>query len=1087
MNRKIISAALSAALFIGASYVPALAGSERVTLIVETEGAPLLAAKNAVLMGASEFMETDEAKETEARLLSEQSDVKSEIKRRVRKSDTDSGFTYTSVLNGFSMEAYESDIEKIKAIDGVKNVYISEAYEIPPELASNDSVNPGIGAQMMRAQAMYAAGFDGRGQAVAIIDSEFDVVHEFFTSDIADPKFSKETIGEIIENNTLNADISVNQVYKSPKIPFAYDYGDKDADTYDASEPHGNHVAGIAAGKDGVFEGRTFSGVAPEAQLVLMKIMDKDYNTYNAIIIAAMDDAAKMGVCAVNLSLGSSQAESEPYLKATDTLRKAGIAVVCSEGNSDRYYETTDNPDYTYRNLPAAFSASTSVASIDPNQKWLIGGQIMLMDGTEMIVDEYAFNRSAVFFDRFSDKFYDYVYVGSDIKPPGDTVRDKIVIATLNSGITSRYLIDNGAIGMMFIENDESDGVLRTVSDEFPGLVVRRSYGDMLINANDKRFKTDTKRHIRLDEHAPVGMAYYTSWGTGADLELKPEITAPGTNILSSVNDDQYENKSGTSMSSPQITGAMALMSGFVGSKYPNVTGADKVALMENLLMSSADIVFRDDEKTLPESPRRQGAGLANLEDAMKIPVILKGDTGKSKLSLRDELDDNITLTFTAENLTGEDVTYDDITIYAFTDGYEEQDGENVIAGSVPLEFEPAADNPISVMVPANGKEEITLKIKLDSTRTAANKKIFTNGFWVDGYIVLSSRDGSVTEASMPYTGFYGDWTSFDAMPPSYFEEGGSAENGGLMMGDTLLGINTLVSDDAADGSEYDSEDYVGLSGNTDLGYNIKIRMLRSLCGVTRTIKDSDGNVIGKVVSKSDGLTRQDDVSNYMEDISIDPTDLRDGDYSVTVSGTLAYDSERSRTEEKTYKFYVDSVPPEIKNPKIYEEDGKTYASFEASDNRYLMGAEAYDANRKTAIVPVKAEKEAEIKIDITDMDRDSLEFSVIDYAYNENTFTIGTVSAEITDSIISGGSAAFLTNVTNTAADTDAYIIMALYDGSGRFIDADMQNAHLESGSKTPFSFSFAGVKEIAGVKLFVWKHGEGEMMPLCEAAEVE
>ena len=122
MNRKFISAVLSAALFIGASYVPAIADGkratpmgDRVTLIVETEGAPLLETKNAVLMGASEYMETDEAKETEAQILSAQSAVKSDIKKRVG-ADVSSGRTYTSVFNGFSVEAYESDIEKIRPL-----------------------------------------------------------------------------------------------------------------------------------------------------------------------------------------------------------------------------------------------------------------------------------------------------------------------------------------------------------------------------------------------------------------------------------------------------------------------------------------------------------------------------------------------------------------------------------------------------------------------------------------------------------------------------------------------------------------------------------------------------------------------------------------------------------------------------------------------------------------------------------------------------------------------------------------------------------------------------------------------------------
>ncbi len=1084
MNRKFISAVLSAALFIGASYVPAIARDERatpigdrVTLIVETEGAPLLETKNAVLMGASEYMDTNEAKETEARLLSAQSAVKSDIEKRVG-ADVNSGRTYTSVFNGFSVEAYESDIEKIRAVDGVKNVYKSVTFEVPAEPVSNGESEPGYGAAMMNAQAMYDAGFDGRGKVIAIIDAAFDTSHEFFASGVEEPTLTKSKIREFIENNEFNVDISANQVYRSEKIPFAYDYCYGDADTYNALQIHGNHVAGIAAGKNGVFEGTTFSGVAPEAQLVLMKAgYDGDDGSLAIdVVIDALDDASKLGVCAVNLSLGSTIAEYAPYDTAVENMRKAGIAVVCSAGNSDRCEETTDNPDYIYNNVPASVSATTSVASVDPNKKWVFTGDFTLGGGERLSTPLY----SKLFFEKFADKYYDYVC--------GDTLADfqamddiagKIAVVPEGSDAKSGILLEMGVVGLIVVSEDEQIGNVITASDEIPGIMVSKTVGDLLRSAETKTIKTDREENRTPEEQAP-GMAYYTSWGTQPDLELKPEITAPGSDILSAGNDDEYVNDSGTSMASPQITGAMALMSGLVDEKCPDVTGADKVALMENLLMSSADIVFQDEEKTLPESPRRQGAGLADLSDALTLPVILKGDTGKSKLSLRDRLDDNITLKFTAENLTGEDVTYDSIKIYAFTDNYEERDDKNMITDSVPLEFEPAADNPESVTIPANGEKEITLKITLNSEQTAANKEIFTNGFWVDGYVVLSSRDGSVTEASMPYTGFYGDWTAFDAMTPSYFEEGGGKENGGLMASDVMLGTNVFVSDDAPDRNEYESEDYVGLSNSIDLEYNIEIRMLRSLRDVTTTVKNSNGDIIITEPSYT-GLSRKED---YMEIVPIGVGDS-DGDYTVTLSGTLAYESERSRTEEKTYKFYVDSIAPKIKNPKIYEEDGKTYASFEASDNRYLMGAAAHDANSKTVTVPVKAEKETVIKMDITDMDMESLEFSVSDYAYNKNEFTIGTVSAEITDSVIDGESAAFIASVTNTAADADADIIMALYDGGGRLVGVNTQNAFLENGEKKIFTFDFTDVPEIADVRLFVWEHGK--MMPLGVAGVIE
>ena len=1074
MFKKIISALLSAALILGVAYVPTFAAGEdeKVTLIVETEGAPLLATKNAVRIGASEFMKTAEAKNTEAKLLSAQAEVKSDIKRRTGVS-ADKGFTYTSVLNGFSMEARESDIEKIKSIDGVKNVYISQAASIPTPISGEDG-EPSLSAQMMNVQAMYDNGFDGRGQAVAIIDAGFDVVHEFFSSPIESPRLSKSYVKDLIENNELNAKAEANQVYKNAKIPFAYDYGDNNADVYYPQLSHGTHVAGIAAGKNGVFEGTTFSGVAPEAQLILMKIADSEGSTYNSIIIAAMDDAAKMDVCAVNLSLGSTMANSPAYTTACDNLRNAGIAVVSAAGNDDRYPETAENPDYSYVDYPAGCSASTSVASCDTDKRWLVGGGITLSDGEKLVVDQEVY--SELFFKKFSDKFYDYVYVGSETTPPEEVVKGKIVISVLNSGITSRYLLDCGAIGMIFVENDEIDGRLHTVSDEkIPGLVVRKSYGEKLINADDKRFKTDAEICTLYKEFPDAGISYFSNWATGSNLELKPEITAPGGNILSSVNGDMYENNNGTSMAAPHITGAMALMSGFVDAEYPDVSGADKVALMENIMMSSASIMFSDDAKTLPLSPRKQGAGLANLDDALTIPVILKGDSGKSKLSLGDMLGDEITLKFTAENLTDSPVTYDDISVCALTDGYENVNGENLISDSVPLEIT-AVQKPEEVTIPAKDTRDIEIKITLNSAQTAANKQIFTNGFWVDGYINLSSKDGSVTKASMPYTGFYGDWTAFDAFSPSYFEEGGSAANGYIGYNSNVLGTNLFVSSDE-DKSEYESESYVGISDLTDTGYRIRVRMLRALVDTTLTVKDSGGNVVYEK-KLNDGLCRQIESYDYFENISLNGLGLPEGDYTAVLSGKFVYGG-KSRTEEKTYKFYIDSEQPKISNPRIYEEGGKKYAAFEASDNRYLMGAIAVDAAGIMVSAPVKAEQQAEITLDITDMDESTLSFSVYDYAYNSYTFTIGAVTAQITDSIINGGSVAFIASVTNTAEDADADVIMALYDADGRLIDAQSQNKFIKSGEQEQFTFGFTDAAHAENAELFVWKHGD--MTPLC------
>ena len=68
--------------------------------------------------------------------------------------------------------------------------------------------------------------------------------------------------------------------------------------------------SGIAVGKNdqGSQNGYDFTGVAPETQLIFMCVQDRDGNLSYDAILAAIDDAAKMDVSAVNLRLGSNYA-----------------------------------------------------------------------------------------------------------------------------------------------------------------------------------------------------------------------------------------------------------------------------------------------------------------------------------------------------------------------------------------------------------------------------------------------------------------------------------------------------------------------------------------------------------------------------------------------------------------------------------------------------------------------------------------------------------------------------------------------------------------------------------------------------------
>ena len=1067
------------------SAMPAAERGEKVTLIIEVEGAPLLEMKNAIALGAAEFMGTTEAKTVESHILSSHAEVKSNIKKGVQ-ADTDTGFTYTSVFNGFSIDAYTSDIDRIKAIDGVKNVYISQTHAIPDNdiAPTSETAGPEVGADMMNARYMYDLGYDGRHQAVAILDSEFDVGHEFFESEVIDPKFTKDDAKRFLEVTEINANISANQIYRSSKIPFAYDYGEENADTYSTAYIHGTHVAGIAAGKNGHHHNMLFSGTAPEAQLLLMKISDANGNLPDDVALAAFDDVSKMGVCAVNYSI------SAPVItwcmdSVMENLRNAGIIVMTCAGNNGRAQETTDNPDYAYPSNPSLLSSTTSVASINADRVWVTENKMILSSGD---VVTYNLDDDTGFFEKLSDRIYEYVILSSASEIDSSLLYGKVAVLPYdlysNRLLPSFYKAGAEAVIITLDTEDDEEG---TIYGNMPVIFVRTRSSQKLYAATVRGLRTfNMPDYYQLSRFPEI--SYYTSWGTNTMLELNPDITAPGANILSSVPDDEYENMSGTSMAAPHMTGAAALMSGFMEDKFPAVTGADKVALMENLLMSSAKIIFRDEENTLPESPRRQGAGLADLEAAAKIPVILKGDTGKSKLSLGDMLEDEITLTFTAKNLTNKNVTYNDVTLYMFTDNYEVKEDANYISDSVALNF--TSDAKGSYTIPANRELEITINISLDKAQTAENLKVFTNGFYVDGFVVLSNSE---TKSSMPFTGFYGDWTAFDAMTPTYFEDGGSAKFGGLMSDSgEILGRNQILNKLIESGavsekdyiiSEYESEDYVGYSPDGDGIWdwmNVGLYMRRSLIDAYATIYDSNGYEFWWIEFDYDICRHKDGI--YAE-YSLDY--LPDGDYTMLISGWLAYDSDRSRMEEKTLKFYVDTVAPEIAEPHVYDKGKKTYAEFTAKDNRYLMGVIVYENEEEVALIPIKPSGEADIVIDITGYDKDDLSFAVIDYAYNITRFTIDVISAElVADPIMIGNSLTLALGISNTGVTVDADIIAAAYSADGTLLNTSIYNQVLDSGQQMIKSVDLVGVANAAYAKVFIWTHDE--VTPLSEVLEI-
>lgn len=157
-------------------------------------------------------------------------------------------------------------------------------------------------------------------------------------------------------------------------------------------------------------------------------------------------------------------------------------------------------------------------------------------------------------------------------------------------------LVYNNEPGMLYMQMDKYD---------LPSAFISQADGKaMAAIAENERKLTVSSSYGKVENPTSGEMSDFSSWGVTPELTLKPDITAPGGNIKSTTVNNSYTTKSGTSMSAPFVSGAMAIVKQCIEQKDLAESETDKVALTNALLMSTADLVMAG---TAPYSPRKAG------------------------------------------------------------------------------------------------------------------------------------------------------------------------------------------------------------------------------------------------------------------------------------------------------------------------------------------------------------------------------------------------------------------------------------------------------------------------------------------------
>ena len=848
----------------------------------------------------------------------------------------------------------------------------------------------------------------------------------------------------------------MSDLYYSAKLPFQFDYGDRDKDGMPGDKgSHGTHVASTAAGNVGVND--AVMGVAPQAQIINMNVFKSTGGASYADILAALEDCILLGVDVANLSLGSDcgyidydseDAFTKSLLDVFERTGESGVSLAVAAGNAynaaygDAFggKALASNPDYGLVSEPSTYGESLSVAAVSNG---MVKGPYVTVGGKDLAYQDSATiseDENAKPFRSLSARgSIEYVVVpnyGAEEDYAGLDLTGKIALVQRGGGMyyeqKERNAANAGAIGMLVYNNVPGMLYMSITDWKIPCAFISQAAGEYMKQQETKTLSVASAD--ALVESPTYGMADFSSWGATPELTLKPEITAPGAGIYAAV-PGGYESMDGTSMASPHAAGGMAIVQQALKARDNSMTGAQRKHMTDTLLMSTAHVIY--DDNGVPYSPRKQGAGLMSINDAVNTRGYLSVEgMERPKLELKDDpaMKGVYTMNFTVHN-TGSDTLYYDVTPLVLTDtteAYVNGSGQefSTISGSsrlLPHTFTTNCENNRVAVAP--GK---TADVTVTVTVTDEGRKMlaqFPNGSYVEGFVTLTqvAADGSALtdpiDLGLPFLAFYGDWTKAPIMDSTDYWEtlDGSASQAQAYMNTAFSSSSENTVDTYLGDNNYTSVPYLAdrnaISPNNDDFMDsltgIYTGLLRNTKSLKYTITGANGQVyyskdceyVGKSIYSYDyyrivpaGVDAEyDGIEPWYGTDSHNAKLPNNTKATVTIEATLPYGDGVGTNQKHSWSFpiTIDTEEPHADNLKVTESEGRYYLSLDVSDNQYVAAVVFYNIKNSEMLYGMQGFGEdkpgvtSHIKeYDITGFG-ETFGMIVHDYAGNSKVYTV--------------------------------------------------------------------------------------------------
>jgi minor extracellular serine protease Vpr len=501
---------------------------------------------------------------------------------------------FTYIFNGVGVRMPGSAVPKVSGMVGVRAVTLNRERVY----LNLDNSIPFTGAPAIW-QTADASGrnIQGEGVTVAIIDTGIDWTHP-----------------------------ALGGFAKAPneKVTYIASFtGEQPMDNFG----HGTHVAVIAAGTKAYPNGERgasqVEGMAPKAKVMGYKVLTASGSGSASSIILAIEDAVRRGAHVLNLSLGDNQGDPfAPESAACNNAMLAGCVVCAAAGNEGPEASTVGAPGAAHHVITVGASTDDGVTALVA--QYQAEGEEAHQIEMRMLEGSQALPANAI----------DLAFVdcgrGANASAFPATTKGRIALCE-RGDVTflekAKGAQAAGAAALIIYNNREGNffGTLGEGADlpKIPVVSIAKEEGEFLIRAINREagYSYGLVKLSPQMTPQPDRLAEFSSRGPNNDGWIKPELTAPGVEIYSGTiqkapragdgmaDESGYISASGTSMATPHVTGAVAL----IRQAHPDW----------NPLQIKAALVNTAAQMPKQGGVMAQGNGSMRLQAAIACPAIL--------------------------------------------------------------------------------------------------------------------------------------------------------------------------------------------------------------------------------------------------------------------------------------------------------------------------------------------------------------------------------------------------------------------------------------------------------------------------------